>query len=85
MRFINILRFYPFYLGSLSGSTSTNVTNADWKSVIDGVVGQFSVSEIVSTLASIVAAGIGFIFLWWGVRKAFRAIMSAVRKGRMGV
>lgn len=85
MRFINILRFYPFYLGSLSGSTSANVTNADWKSVIDGVVGQFSVSEIVSTLASIVAAGIGFIFLWWGVRKAFRAIMSAVRKGRMGV
>lgn len=85
MRFVNILRFYPFYLGSLSGTAPSNVTHADWKTVIDGVVGQFSVSEIVSTLASIVAAGIGFIFLWWGVRKAFRAIMSAVRKGRMGV
>lgn len=85
IKFINVVRYYPYFLGCLSGSTPSNVTNADWKSVIDGVVGQFSVSEIVSTLASIVTAGVGFIFLWWGVRKAFRAIMSAVRKGRMGV
>lgn len=67
------------------GSTSTSVTNADWKTVIDSVIGQYSVANIVQVLVSIVTAGIGFVFLWWGVRKAYRAIMSAVRKGRMGV
>lgn len=73
-------------VGVLSGgSTSTTVTNTDWKTVIDSVVAQFSVSTIVQVLVSIVTAGIGFVFLWWGVRKAYRAIMSAVRKGRMGV
>lgn len=86
MKFVNILRYYPAYLGALSsGSPSTTVSNTDWKTVIDSVIGQYSVANIVQVLVSIVTAGIGFVFLWWGVRKAYRAIMSAVRKGRMGV
>lgn len=76
--------FHPVVF-SLSGGSSSVVTNADWKTVIDSVVAQFSVSEIINVLVSIVVAGIGFVFMWWGVRKAFRAIMSAVRRGRMGV
>lgn len=73
-------------IGVLSSGGSTGVvTNTDWKTVIDSVVAQFSVSTIVQVLVSIVTAGIGFVFLWWGVRKAYRAIMSAVRRGRMGV
>lgn len=65
-------------------SGSTAVTVADWSQVITDVTSQFSVSTIVSVISSIVVAGIGFVFLWWGVRKAYKAIMSAVRKGKTG-
>lgn len=67
-----------------SGSSSTTVTAADWSKLITDVTAQFSVSEIVSTMSTIVVAGIGFVFLWWGARKAYRALMSAVRKGKTG-
>lgn len=67
----------------LSGG-STAVTASDYAEVITGVTSQFSVTQIVGVMAAIVGAGIGFVFLWWGARKAYRAIMSAVRKGRTG-
>lgn len=68
----------------LSGSTSTTVSPTDWAKVITDVTAQFSITSIVSVMSAIVVAGIGFVFLWWGARKAFRAIMSAVRRGRTG-
>lgn len=67
----------------LSGGSAA-VTASDYAEVITGVTSQFSVTQIVGVMAAIVGAGIGFVFLWWGARKAYRAIMSAVRKGRTG-
>ncbi len=66
------------------GTTSTTVTVADWAKVITDVTSQFSIVQIVAVMSAIVVAGIGFVFLWWGARKAFKAIMSAVRKGKTG-
>lgn len=71
------------YVGLSSGGSSA-VTVADWSAIITDVTSQFSVSNIVGVMSAIVVAGIGFVFLWWGARKAFRAIMSAVRKGKTG-
>lgn len=70
----------------LSGGTSsgTTVTASDWAQVISDVIGQFSVTNIVQVMSTIVVAGIGFVFLWWGARKAYRALMSAVRRGKTG-
>lgn len=67
-----------------SGSSSSVVTASDWAKIITDVTAQYSVSEIVTVMSTIVVAGIGFVFLWWGARKAFRALMSAVRKGKTG-
>lgn len=74
------------YIMLLSGgaSTPTTVTVSDWSKVITNVTAQFSVVNIVAVMSAIVVAGIGFVFLWWGARKAYRAIMSAVRRGRTG-
>lgn len=63
---------------------SSVVTVADWAKVITDVTSQFSITQIVAVMSAIVVAGIGFVFLWWGARKAYRAIMSAVRKGKTG-
>lgn len=71
-------------LAAMLTSSEAAVSASDWAQVISDVTGQFSVANIVSVISSIVVAGIGFVFLWWGVRKAYRAIMSAVRKGRTG-
>lgn len=61
------------------------VTPADWASVISAMTEQISVTTIVGVLASVVTAGIGLVFLWWGVRKAARSLMAAFKKGRMSI
>lgn len=62
---------------------SSIVSAADWASVISAITTQISVSTVVGVLASVVTAGIGLVFMWWGVRKAVRALMSAFKKGRL--
>lgn len=71
-------------LGSSSTVTATAVSAADWSSVISAMTAQISVSSVVAVLATLVTAGIGLVFMWWGVRKAVRSLMGAFRKGRIG-
>lgn len=59
------------------------VTASDWASVIAAMTSQISVSTIVGVLATLVTAGIGLVFLWWGVRKAVGSLMGSFRSGRI--
>lgn len=59
------------------------VTASDWASVISAMTSQISVSTVVGVLATLVAAGIGLVFLWWGVRKAVGSLMGSFRSGRI--
>lgn len=70
---------------ALASSTATAVTASDWESVITAMTGQVSVATIVGVLATVAAACIGIVFMWWGVRKAVRALMAAFRKGKISV
>lgn len=72
-------------LVALEGGTATSVTASDWASVISAMTAQISVATIVGVMATIVAACIGIVFMWWGVRKAVRALMAAFRKGKISV
>lgn len=67
----------------LASAASTAVTSADWKAVLDALEAQISVSTVVGVIAATVAAGIGLVFMWWGVRKLLSAIMNAFRKGKL--
>ena len=67
----------------LEGPTSTVVTAKDWAAVITAMTGQISVSTVVGVLATLVTAGIGLVFLWWGVRKAVGSLMGSFRSGRI--
>lgn len=64
-------------------TSSTVVTANDWASVITAMTGQVSVSTVVATLATLVTAGIGLVFMWWGVRKAVGSLMGSFRSGRI--
>ena len=72
-------------LVALESGGASAVTAADWASVISAMTAQISVATIVGVLATVVAACIGIVFMWWGVRKAVRALMAAFRKGKISV
>lgn len=59
------------------------VTASAWASVIAAMTSQISVSTVVGVLATLVTAGIGLVFLWWGVRKAVGSLMGSFRSGRI--
>lgn len=66
----------------LTGGTTT-VSASDWADVISAMTGQISVSTVVGVLAVVVGAGIGLVFMWWGVRKASKSLMAAFRSGKL--
>ena len=72
-------------LVALESGGASAVTASDWASVISAMTAQISVATIVGVMATIVAACIGIVFMWWGVRKAVRALMAAFRKGKISV
>ena len=67
------------------GGTPAVVGPTDWASVITALTAQISVSTIIGALATFVTAGIGLVFMWWGVRKGLRSLMSAFRSGKMRI
>ena len=69
------------FLTLLSSSTPT-VNTSDIQTIMTSVTNQFSVSNITTFIAYIVGACIAFVFLWWAVRKAWRAILSATTRGK---
>jgi len=73
------------YAMAAVGYLLTETNSVDWdtfKSIFDAITAQFSVTNIVALLGGLVAFCISFVFLWWGVKKGFRAAMSAVMSGR---
>lgn len=65
-----------------AAATATPVGFSDIESILTAVTTQFSVSNIIAMIAGILGVTVGFVFLWWGVRKGFRAIVSAATKGK---
>lgn len=67
----------------LTSSGSSAIASTAFKSVIDAVTAQISVTSVVEVLAYAVPICIGLVFMWWGVRKVTRMIMGAFRKGKL--
>lgn len=65
--------------------TATNVSTTDFMSVIEGLQGQISVSTVVGVLATAAGVSVGLAFMWWGVRKLTRVLMSAFKKGKVSL
>lgn len=67
---------------SLMAAANTSASLETFKPVIDALQGQISVSNVVTVVAGIVGLGIAGVFMWWGLRKGWRFIMSTTLKGR---
>lgn len=64
-------------------SSFTPVAYADFKSVIDAITAQVSVTQVVGVLAAAAAIAVTFVFMWWGVRKVTRMVMGSARSGKI--
>lgn len=70
----------------LASSGGVSAVGPDaWKDVLTALTGQISVTTVVGVIASVVGAGIGLVFMWWGVRKLVRSLMAAFRSGKLKV
>lgn len=65
-----------------ASATPPPVTTSDIAGVMTPVTNQFSVANIIEFLGYIIGACIGLVFLWWAIRKAWRAIMAAATRGK---
>lgn len=70
---------------SIASAASGAVSSSDWSAVLNALTAQISVSTIVGVIAATITAGIGLVFMWWGVRKLVRVIMGAFRRGKLSV
>lgn len=61
------------------------ITSTDFSGVLTALQAQISVSSIVEVLVVLVGACVGLAFMWWGVRKLTRALMSAFKKGKVSI
>lgn len=62
---------------------STVIGWSDLSSVLNAITAQISVTTVIAVVAGAVTAAIGLVFMWWGIRKLTRVLMSAFRKGKL--
>lgn len=55
------------------------------KPVIDALTGSIAPADLLSVLASIIGVGMGFVLMWFGVRKLVRIFMGALKNGNIRV
>lgn len=63
--------------------TNTAIGWSDLSSVLSAITDQISVTTVIAVIAGAIGAAIGLVFMWWGVRKLIRVLMSAFRKGKL--
>lgn len=54
-----------------------------FQEVISQLETKLSVASAVEVLAYTAGICVGLVFMWWGVRKASKALMSAFKKGKL--
>ena len=64
---------------------TTAISSSAFTSVISALQEQISVSTMVEVLAVAAGVAVGLAFMWWGVRKLTRVLMSAFKKGKVSL
>lgn len=69
----------------LAFAEGTAIGSSSFSGVISALTGQISVTTVVEVLTYIAGIVVALVFMWWGVRKATHALMTAFRKGRVSI
>lgn len=63
----------------------TGLAGLDFSPVITALTTAVTPAQIISLLASVIAFGIPFVFMWFGIRKVIKIFRSAVMGGSIVV
>lgn len=63
----------------------TGLGTLDFGPVITALTSAVTPAQIISLLASVIAFGIPFVFMWFGIRKVIKIFRSAVMGGSIVV
>lgn len=63
----------------------TGMSTLDFSPIITALTSAVTPANIISLVASIVAFGIPFVFMWFGMRKVIKIFRSAVMGGKITV
>lgn len=64
---------------------TTAISSTAFNSVLTALQAQISVSTVVEVLTVAATAAVGLAFMWWGVRKLVKVLMSAFKKGKISL
>lgn len=64
---------------------ASGLASIDFSPIITSLTSAVTTGNIVSLLASIIAFGIPFVFMWFGIRKVIKIFRSAVMGGNIVV
>lgn len=63
-------------------SGATAITWSDIQPVLTAITAQLNVASIIAIIAGGVAASIGFVYMWFGVRKLYKMITNSAKGGK---
>lgn len=66
-----------------AAASASPVDATAWAPVMEALTAQISVTTVIGVIASVVGAGVGLVFMWWGVRKAMTSLLKAFRGGKL--
>ena len=67
-----------------TGATTQEVVDPSaWQPIIDAFNAQVSVGSVIGILAAVIGVSIGFVFMWFGVRKSTNVLMAAFQRGKL--
>ena len=72
---------FPVYLTD----AAETVTSSTIMDILSAITGAFSITQIVGMIAGILGVSMTFVFLWWGVKKGGKVIISAVKSGKFKI
>lgn len=73
-----------FALGATCFAASGDLANSlDFTPIITAVTDKISPTDVILVIASVIAAGMGFVLAWFGIRKVVNALRNAIMRGRI--
>lgn len=74
---------FPFAAFAAEGDMTFTATQLG--EVISTITGVVNVTTLISFITAILAVGLVFVLMWFGVRKGLSAVMGASKKGKVRV
>ena len=67
----------------LAEEAAGGATIPDLSGFITAMTGSLTPASLLSVLSTIIGVGMGFVLMWFGVRKAISIFQSSVFRGRL--